>query len=198
MGKRKSKTRQCSNVEKNLLQWNTNKLKSASRNLERLVARVLPCKRTSPNCITKLFAQSEIASEKTPSHESTKQRVESSFFLKKNNFVFCAKDTSMTRYNLVHKFILIPQVMKIPDSNVAVDKMERARETQHGNWKDQQQEGGYSRNTKSPKESPLYCTDRHTLSQKEKTELEPKLQQHTGRAVLRGDIVKDESGPTHF
>ena len=30
--------------------------------------------------------------------------------------------TSMTRYNLVHKFFPIPQAMKIPDAKAAVDK----------------------------------------------------------------------------
>ena len=30
--------------------------------------------------------------------------------------------TSMTHYNLVHKFIRMPQVMKIPDAKAAVDK----------------------------------------------------------------------------
>ena len=30
--------------------------------------------------------------------------------------------TSMSHYNLVHKFIPMPQVMKIPDAKAAVDK----------------------------------------------------------------------------
>ena len=62
-------------------------LKNARRNLERRVAAVMPCERRAPNGITNVFAQSGIASEKTPktiygcaveSHDSTRQRVESS------------------------------------------------------------------------------------------------------------------------
>ena len=37
--------------------------------------------------------------------------------------------TSMTHYNLVHKFIPMPQAMKIPDANAAVDKEWKKLET---------------------------------------------------------------------
>ena len=62
-------------------------LKHERRKLERPLAPVMPCKRKAPNGMTKVFAQSETASEKTPktsyscnveSPESTRQRVESS------------------------------------------------------------------------------------------------------------------------
>ena len=37
--------------------------------------------------------------------------------------------TSMTHYNLVHKFIPVPLTMKIPDAKAAVDKEWRKLET---------------------------------------------------------------------
>ena len=37
--------------------------------------------------------------------------------------------TSMTHYNLVHKFIPMPQAMKIPDAKAAVDKEWKKLET---------------------------------------------------------------------
>ena len=37
--------------------------------------------------------------------------------------------TSMTNYNLVHKFIPMPQAMKIPDAKAAVDKEWKKLET---------------------------------------------------------------------
>ena len=42
------------------------------------------------------------------------------------------------------------------------------------------------------KESPLCYIDGHMSSQD--AELEPKLQKYKGRVVVRGDIVKDDSG----
>ena len=35
--------------------------------------------------------------------------------------------TSMIRYNFVHKFLPVPQAMKIPDAKAAVEKLEKAR-----------------------------------------------------------------------
>ena len=37
--------------------------------------------------------------------------------------------TLMTHYNLVHKFIPMPQAMKTPDANAAVDKERKKLET---------------------------------------------------------------------
>ena len=43
--------------------------------------------------------------------------------------------TSMTHYNLVHNFILLPQAMKIPDAKAAVDKeWKKLETTQLGSW----------------------------------------------------------------
>ena len=55
-------------------------------------------------------------------NESTRQRLESS--LPKDHGYHIASEgyNSMTHYNLVHKFIPMPQAMKIPDAKAAVDK----------------------------------------------------------------------------
>ena len=47
-------------------QDNKETLKSARRNLEKPMTAVMLCKRKVPNDMTKVFAQSETASEKTP------------------------------------------------------------------------------------------------------------------------------------
>ena len=78
----------------------------------------MPCKRV-PNSITKVFAVSEIASEKTPktvygcpveSHESTWQRVESSQLKNHEDHIAGKGFTSISHYDLVHKFIPMPAV----------------------------------------------------------------------------------------
>ena len=58
--------------------------------------------------------------------------------------------TSMTHYNVVHKFILLPKEMNIPDAKAAVDKeMEEARDYPiNATGEGQEWKGGVSRGTK--------------------------------------------------
>ena len=48
--------------------------------------------------------------------------MESSLFTKHEDCIAGKGLTSMTHYNLVHKYIPMPQAMKIPDAKAAVDK----------------------------------------------------------------------------
>ena len=166
------------------------------------MAPAMPCKR-SPNGITKVAAKVEIASEKIPqtihgciveSHESTRQRVESSQPEKHEDHIAGKGFTSMSHYNLVHKFIPVPQVMKLPDAKAAVDKeWKNTRDDPSVEFgKSQEQKEGSSGATKRQKESPL-CTLMDICHLKN-AELEPKLQKYKGRVVLWEDIVKDDSG----
>ena len=86
------------------------------------------------------------------------QRVASSLPTKHEDPHCWQKDfTSMTHYNFVHKFIPMPQAMKIPDAKAAVDKEWKKLETIPA-WqleKVKSPEGGYSGNTERQKESPL-------------------------------------------
>ena len=140
-------------------------LKNARSKLERSLA---------PNGITKVFAKSEIASEKTPnkiygcigeSHESTRHRVESSQPKNHEDHIASKECTSMSHYNLVHKFIPMAQAMKIPDAKAAVDK----------EWN---------------KLEKVHFATLMNICHLQNAELEPKLQKYKGRVVLRGDIVK--------
>ena len=56
------------------------------------------------------------------SHESTRQRAESLKSKIHEDRIAGKGFTSMTHYNLVHKFIPMPQAMKILDAKAAVDK----------------------------------------------------------------------------
>ena len=96
-----------------------------------------------PNGITKVIAKVEIASEKIPkmiheciveSHESTRQRVESSQPKYHEDHIAGKGFTSMSHYDVVHKFIPMPQVMKNLDAKAAVDKEwgKSSRRSQHG------------------------------------------------------------------
>ena len=82
----------------------------------------------------------------------------------------------MTHYNLVHKFIPMPHAMKIPDAQTAVDK----------EWKKLEAIPTWQ-------ESPRCHIDGH-LSPQKCGVITKKIQKYKGRVVLRGDIVKDDSG----
>ena len=62
-------------------------------------------------------------------HESTRQHLESSLPTDHEDHIAGKGYNSMIRYNLVHKFIPMPQAMKIPDAKEAVDKEGKQLET---------------------------------------------------------------------
>ena len=139
------------------------------------MAPAVPCKRF-PHGITKVFAKSEIASENTPntsygcmveSHESTRQRVESSQPEHHEDHIAGKCFTSMTHYNLFHKFIPTPQARKIPDAKEAVDKEWKKQQTipalQLGKVKSKKEVILEAQRDK--KENPLCNTDGHMSSQ---------------------------------
>ena len=125
-----------------------------------------PCKR-APNNITKVFAKSSIASEKATktiygckveSHESTRQRVDLKIMK-----IALQGFTSMTHYNLVHKFIPMHPAMNIRDAKAAVDKeWKKARDNPSvAIEQGEEQKGGHSGSGKRQKESPLCYIDGH-------------------------------------
>ena len=73
------------------------------------------------NCIPKGFKKTTCGCI-VESHESTRQRVESSQPENHEHHIAGKGFTSMSHYNLVHKFIPLPRAMKIPDAEAAVDQ----------------------------------------------------------------------------
>ena len=102
---------------------------------------------------------------------------------------------SLSYYNLARKIIPIPQALKKPDAKAAVCK-EWERLEKWPAWqmtKVKSKSSGHPRGTERTKNSPFCHADGH-LSSPKIAELEPKYQKYTGRVVLRGDTVKDDSG----
>ena len=54
--------------------------------------------------------------------ESTRKRVEGTLHKGHEDDIAAKSMNSLSHYNWVHKFILMPQAMKIPDAKSAVDK----------------------------------------------------------------------------
>ena len=98
----------------------------------------------------------------------------------------------MIRYNLVHKFILMPKAMKIPDVKAAVDKEWKKLDTIPA-WQLDKVESILDAQRDNKKVQFATLMDICHLTN---AELKPKFQKYKGRVVLRGDIVKDDSGGT--
>ena len=100
-------------------------VKNARKKLEKPVAPAMPCKviKSNKNCgsgasnkiKTKLVCILEAS-------ESTRLRMEESLPNYHEDHIAGKGDNSLQHYNLVHKFIPMPQAMKIPAAKAAVDK----------------------------------------------------------------------------
>ena len=104
-------------------------------------------------------------------------------------------ENSLQHYNLFHKFIPMPQAMKIPAAKAAVDK----------EWEKLKKISAWNlTKVRSKKEvideARTSCATVHfaciimDICHLKNAELEAKHQKYQGRIVLRGDIVKDGSG----
>ena len=200
MGKRKTKARQCSKTDRIYFidpddQDYKETLKTASRKFDRPMAPPMPCKRKAQTSTTKVAAKHEAASQKIPKtvsgciaecHESTRQRAVSSLPTKHEDHFAGKGFTWMTHYNLVHKFIPVPQAMKIQDAKAAVDKEWKKLETIPV-WNLEK--------VKSKKEvileaqrdkKKVHCATWMDVCHSKNAEFEPELQKYKGRVVLGG------------
>ena len=126
--------------------------------------------------------------------ESTRLRMGESLPTHHEDHIAGKGDNSLQHYNLVHKFILMPQALKIPAAKAAVDK----------EWEKLENISAWNlTKVRSKKEvideARTNCAKVHFASlvdmcHLEKAELEANHQKYKGRIVLRGDIVKDVSG----
>ena len=100
----------------------------------------------------------------------------------------------MQHYNLVHKFIPMPQAMKIPAAKAAVDK----------EWEKLEKIPAWDlTKVRCRKEvideartsgAKVHFASLMDICHLKNAALEAKHQKYKGRVVLRGDLVKDDSG----
>ena len=126
--------------------------------------------------------------------ESTRLRVEESLPNYHEDHVAGKGSNSLQHYNLVHKFIPMLQAMKIPAAKAAVDKewekLEKIPAWDLTNVKSKSEVIDEAR-TKGIK---VHFASLMDICHLKNTELEAKHQKYKARVVLRGDIVKDDSG----
>ena len=103
-------------------------------------------------------------------------------------------DNSLQHYNLVHKFIPMPQDMKIPAAKAAVDKewgkLEKISAWNLTKVKSKKQVIEEARTAGAT----VHFASLMDICHLKNAELETRHQKYKGRVVLRGDIVKDDSG----
>ena len=126
--------------------------------------------------------------------ESTRKRLEGTLHEDHEDHIAGKGINSLNHYNLVHKFILMPKAMKIPDAKAAFDKdcakLEKIpawQLTKVRNKKEVVDEARKEGNT-------VHFASLMDICHLKNSELEPKFQKYKGRVALRGDIVKDVSG----
>ena len=97
-------------------------------------------------------------------------------------------------YNLVHKFIPMPQALKVPDANAALENNEKFWENScMAADKSQKQEKSWSM-MQGNKGRKVHFATLMDLCHFKNSEWEPQHLKYKGRVLLRGDIVKHDSG----
>ena len=100
-------------------------IKNARKKLETSVAPAMPCKMIKSNKNCGSGASNEIKSKLAcilEASESTRLRMRESLPNHHEDHIAGKGENSLQHYNLVHKFIPMPQAMKIPAAKAAADK----------------------------------------------------------------------------
>ena len=98
-------------------------IKNARKKLETPIAPAMPCKIMKKNC--GIGASNKIKTKIAcilEASESTRLRMGESLPNHHEDHIAGKGNNSLQHYNLVHKFIPVPQAMKIPAAKAAVDK----------------------------------------------------------------------------
>ena len=168
-------------------------IKNARKKLETSVAPAMPCK-IMKNCGTDGFDKNKTKLACIlEADESTRMRMGNSNLYSRRH-IAGKGENSLQHYNLVHKFIPMPQAMKIPAAKAAVDKewekLEKISAWNLTKVKSKKQVIDEARTSGATVHFALFMDICHLKN----AELEAKHQKYNGRVVLRGDIVKDNSG----
>ena len=112
-------------------------IKNARKKLETSMAPAMPCKILKKNCGSD--ASNKIKTRLAcilEAGESTRMRMGNSEPPNHEDHIAGKGENSLQHYNLVHKFIPMPQAMKIPAAQAAVDKeWEKLEKFRRGTWR---------------------------------------------------------------
>ena len=170
-------------------------IKNAGKKLETSVALAMPCKIMKKNCGSggsyKIKTRLACILE---ADESTRLRMGESLPNHHEDHIVGKGENSLQHYNLVHKFKPMRQAMKIPAAKAAVDK----------EWEKWEKISAWNlTKVRSKKKvideartsgAKVHFASLMDMCHLKNAELEAKHQKYKGRVVLRGGIVKDDSG----
>ena len=169
-------------------------IKNARKKLETSVAPAVPCK-IMKNCGS--GASNKIKTKLAcilEAGESIRLRMGESLPNHHEDHIAGKGDSSLQQYNLVHKFIPMPQAMKIPAAKAAVDKeWEKLEKISAWNLTQVRSKKEVIDEARTKSAKVLFASLMDICHWKN-AELEAKHQKYKGRVVLRGDIVKHDSG----
>ena len=171
-------------------------IKNARKKLEASVAPAMPCKisKNNKNCGNgekSNNAKSKLACILEAS-ESTRLLIGESLPTHHEDHVAGKGHNSLKHYNVAHKFIPVAQAMKIPAAKAVVDKEKLEKLSAWNLMKVRSKKEVIDEaRTKGAK---FHFASLMDICHLKNAELEAKHQQYKGRVVLRGDIVKDDSG----
>ena len=173
-------------------------IKNARKKLETPMAPAMPCKtsKNSQHGATR-GKSNEIKSKLAcilGATKSTRLRMGESLLNYHEDHFAVKGDNSLQHYNLVHKIFPMPQAMKIHAAKAAVDK----------EWEKLEKIPAWDlTKVRSKKEviveartsgAKVHFASLMDICHLKNAELEAKHQKNKGRVVLRGDIVKDDTG----
>ena len=173
-------------------------IKNVRKKLETSVAPAMPCKASKKGKHGATRGKSnEVKSELAcilEAGESTRLRMGESSPNHHEDHIAGKGENSLQHYNLVHRFIPMPQAMKFPAAKAAVDK----------EWENLENISAWNlTKVKSKKQvieeartsgATVHFASLMDICHLKNAELETKHQKYKGRIVLRGDVVKDHSG----
>ena len=173
-------------------------IKNARKKLETPVAPAMPCKTSKKSKHGETRGKTNDFKSKLAcvleASESTRLRMEESLPNYHEDHIAGKGDNSLQHYNLVHEFIPVPQAMKIPAAKAAVDKewekLEKISAWNLTKVRSKKQVIDEARTSGAK----VHFTSLMEICHLKNAELEAKHQKYKGRVVLRGDIVKDDSG----
>ena len=126
--------------------------------------------------------------------ESTRLRMEESPPNYHEDHTAGKGDNSLQHKNLVHKFIPMPQAMKIPAAKAAVEKeCEKFEKIPSWDLTKVRSEKDVIDEART-KGAKVHFASLMDICHLKNAELVEKHQKYKGRVALRGDIVKDDSG----
>ena len=167
-------------------------LKNARKKLETSVAPAMPCK-ILKNCGS--GASNKIKTKLAcilEADESTRMRMGNSIPHHHEDHIAGKGENSLQHCNLVH--IPMPQAIKIPAAKAAVDKewekLEKISAWNLTKVRSKKQVIDEARTSGAT----VHFASSMDICHLKNAELEAKHQKYKGRVVLRGDIVKDDSG----